>query len=688
MNELCNIRCEGEIALITVNSPPVNALGVVVRRALVDAFAEVAQNEVIKGAVLICGGRTFFAGADISEFGKPPQHPTLATLLNTIECSVKPVIAAIHGTALGGGYELALVCHARIAVPSARVGLPEVKLGILPGAGGTQRLPRIVGPEIALDLITSGRSVGAPEALAFGMIDALSAEGRLQEDAISLVKDIVAKGEPIVRVRDRHDKVMQFKDNTELFDAFRRKNARAFRGFKAPGHIIEAVQTSVTLPFDEGLARERALFLELQQSNESQAQRHVFFAERETAKIADIPATTTTMAFNTVGVIGAGTMGGGIAMNFLDAGMPVVLVDTTQEALERGIAVIRRNYENAAKKGRLSNTQVEERLNLISPAVDLSALAQVDIVIEAVFEEMSVKKDVFSKLDAIAKPGAILATNTSFLDVDEIASTTKRPECVVGLHFFSPANVMRLLEVVRGARTSKEVIATALALAKRIGKTPVLSRVCHGFIANRLMRPRSVQAEELVLEGPTPSDIDQVMYDYGFAMGPFRMGDLVGLDVIGRGSGERTLRGDFVARGRLGQKSNAGFYDYDEKRNPNPSPIAAEVIANFAAHRGVKAGGAQPPEAILARLLYPVINEGAKILEEGVALRASDIDVAAILGYNWPVYTGGPMFWADTVGLDKVHEGLKALEAEYGPQFAPASLIVQLAEQGRGFGEL
>jgi 3-hydroxyacyl-CoA dehydrogenase len=539
--------------------------------------------------------------------------------------------------------------------------------------------------EAALDLITSGRSIGAKQASELGIIDYLATEGRLREDAVAYARSLLAENRPLLRVRDRQGAVEAARGKPEIFAAFRAKNARAFRGFKAPENIIKCIEAAVELPFDAGMAREAELFHDLHDSVESAAQRYIFFAERETAKIPGIPPATPTRPIATVGVIGAGTMGGGITMNFVNVGLPVTLVETSQGALDRGLAVIRRNYETTAKKGRMTLAQVEERMALITPALRLEALDGCDLVIEAIFESMSIKKEIFAKLDDVAKPGAILASNTSFLDLDEIAGVTAAPERVIGLHFFSPANVMRLLEVVRGARTAPEVIATAMKLAKQIGKVPVLSRVCHGFIANRLMNPRMVQAESLVLEGPTPADIDRVLYAYGFAMGPFQMIDLVGLDVIGRDANTRSLRGDLVALDRLGQKKNGGFYDYDENRRATPSPVAAKVIADFARHAGAIPGGAQSDEDILARLLYPVVNEGARILEEGIALRACDIDVAAILGYNWPVYTGGPMFWADTVGLPKIVATLRALQARFGDDFKPAALLEKHAADGTSF---
>ena len=679
MNQVGTTEVIGDIGVLTIDYPPVNALSVHTRIALDAGFRQFAADDAVKAIVLICAGRTFIAGADISEFGKLLDGPNLQDVFDIIEGGTKPVVAAIHGTALGGGYELALICHYRIAVPSAKVGLPEVALGLLPGAGGTQRLPRIVGIPAALDLITGGAPVLAKKALELGMIDALAEEGKLREDAIAFAQKLVAEGGPLLRVRDRQDKVEPYCGMQEIYADYLKKNARAFRGFKAPFNIVKAIEAAAELPFEQGMERERELFGELMTSTESAAQRYYFFAEREGAKVPDLPKDTATLAIQSVGVIGAGTMGGGITMNFLNAGIPVTLVEREQAPLDRGVGVIRKNYENTAAKGRMTAEQVEQRMALLTPALELDALAEVDLVIEAVFEDMGIKQDVFARLDAIAKPGAILASNTSFLDLDEIASATSRPESVVGLHFFSPANVMRLLEIVRGAKTSDAVLATALKVAKTIAKVPVVSRVGPGFIANRVMSPRSRQAMELVLEGPTPQDIDQAIYGYGFAMGPFAMGDLVGLDVIGRGSNERTLNGDLVKLGRLGQKQNGGFYDYDDKRVASPSPVAAQVIADFAAFKGVENKGPQSAEAIVARLLYPVINEGAKVLEEGVAIRASDIDVACILGYNWPVYTGGPMFWADTVGLPKVVGGLRAMGIE------PAKLLAEKAASGGSF---
>jgi len=667
------------VGVITIDSPPVNALGVAVRQGIESGMMSCLADDRVQAIVLICAGRTFFAGADISEFGKPLQHPDFNTVLGMIDNSRKLVVAAIHGTALGGGLETALVCHYRIAVPSAQVGLPEVNLGLLPGAGGTQRLPRIVGVEAALDIITGGKPIRAERALQLGMIDALAGEGKLREDAVAFARQLIAQGRPLPRVRDRDDKLLPARGKPEIYETYLDTHAQAFRGFKAPYNIVKAIEAAVELPFDEGLKRETELFDELHDSAESAAQRYYFFAERETARIPGIGKDVPALPVRLVGVIGAGTMGGGIAMNFLNAGIPITLVEADQGRLDRGLDVIRANYENSAKKGRLTAAQVEERMGLIRPSLSLEDLADVDLAIEAVFEEIAVKKDIFAKLDRVTRPGAILASNTSFLDLDEIAAATSRPEDVVGLHFFSPANAMRLLEVVRGKNTRKEIIATAMALARKIGKVPVLSGVGYGFIANRVMAARMDEANALVLEGPSPAEIDKALYEYGFAMGPFQMLDLVGLDVIGRDKDERSLASDLVRLGRLGQKQNGGFYDYDAKRKPTPSAVAAQVIADFSAFKGVKASGPFADEAIVARLLYPVVNEGAKVLEEGIALRASDIDVACILGYGWPVYTGGPMFWADTIGLQTIVAGLEA------QNIRPARLLVEKAASGGSF---
>lgn len=687
MTDVSKYAVENGIAIIEINNPPVNALGIKVRQAIVAGLEKAWADKSVDAIVFICAGRTFFAGADIKEFGKPPQSPGLSEVLKVMEEGDKPTFAAIHGTALGGGLELALHCNFRIAVPSARMGLPEVLLGILPGAGGTQRLPRLVGVPVALDLITSGRQFSATEALDLGVIDTLASSENLRADAVTFARKVIDDKTPVKRVRDRQDMVEPYQGNTEIYETFRQKNARKFRGFPAPENIIKAVQAAAELPYDAGKKRERELFEALQGTDAADAQRYAFFAQRAVSKIPDIPKDTPTRTIESVGVIGAGTMGGGIAMNFLNIGLPVTLVEQTDEALERGLSVIRRNYENSAKRGRINSAQVEERMGLITPTIDYAGLANVDLIIEAVFESIPIKQEVFGKIDKVAKAGAILASNTSYLDIDEIAKATNRPEDVVGLHFFSPANVMKLLEVVRTDQTSKDIINTSMKLAGKIGKTPVLSRVGYGFIANRVMSVRRTHSTMLALQGNSPEIIDKVIYDYGFSMGPFQVLDLVGLDVLGRGSDEITYWGAMVKKGRLGQKNKAGTYDYDDNRSRTLSSVALDVLADVAAHHRVEPYQADVDE-ILARQIYPIINEGAKVLDEGIALRASDIDMACIKGYNWPVYRGGPMFWADTIGLPKIVAKLKEFEAKYGVEFTPSPLLEKLAKNGGRLSEV
>ncbi|MEE8535985.1 MAG: 3-hydroxyacyl-CoA dehydrogenase NAD-binding domain-containing protein, partial [Kiloniellales bacterium] len=643
----------------------------------------------VKAIVLICAGRTFIAGADISEFGKAPKGASLYDVQAVMEGSPKPIVAAIHGTALGGGLEVALTAHYRVAVPSAKCGLPEVNLGLLPGAGGTQRLPRIVGPEKALDMMTSGAHVPAKAAAAMGLVDDLAEEGELREAAVAFARKILAENRPLKKVRDLNDKVEAARGKPEIFADFRKANARKFRGFLAPEYNIQCVEAAVNLPFDEGLKVERKLFLELMTGVQSAAQRYAFFAERQANKIPDVPEDTPLIPIAKVGVIGAGTMGGGISMNFLNAGVPVRIVETQQAALDRGLATIRKNYENTAKKGRLTEDDVEKRMGLLSGSLNLEDLADCDLIIEAVFENMDIKKEVFGKLDRIAKQGAVLATNTSYLNVDEIAAATSRPESVIGLHFFSPANVMRLLEIVRGEATSKPVIATSMKLAKTIGKVGVLVGVCPGFVGNRMLSQRQREANKLILEGAMPWDVDRVLYDFGFPMGPFAMSDLAGLDIgwSKEKSSSSTIREVLCEMDRRGQKTGAGFYDYDENRAAKPSPITEKIIKDFAAKSGVNQRTIGDEE-ILERCVYPMINEGAKILEEGKAIRASDIDTVWINGYGWPVYRGGPMFYGDTVGLDKVLAKMKQFQAEMGDDFKPSALLEKLVAEGKGFKDL
>jgi 3-hydroxyacyl-CoA dehydrogenase len=689
INSVTDLTIEDGIAVVTLDSPPVNALSAAVRDGIYQGVGQALANDAVQAVVLICAGKTFIAGADIAEFDQPRSGLSLPQVQQRIEDAAKPVIAAIHGTALGGGLEVALVCHYRVAVPSAKCGLPEVNIGLLPGAGGTQRLPRIVGPEKALEMVTSGMHVPAKEALAIGLIDELAPEDGLRAGAIAFARKVVAEGRPLRKVRDLNDKVEAARGKPELFAEFRRANARKFRGFNAPEANIRCIEAAVDLPFDEGLAFERKLFEALMHGEQSAAQRYYFFASRKAWNVPDVPADTPTIPVNTVGIIGAGTMGGGIAMNFLNVGIPVTIVETRQEALDRGLATIRRNYENTASKGRISMEDVERRMAQLKGSLALEDLAQCDLVIEAIFENMEVKKDVFGKLDRIVKQGAILASNTSALDLNEIASATSRPDAVIGLHFFSPANVMKLLEVVRGEKTSKPVIATCMQLARRIGKVAALVGVCPGFVGNRILAQRQREAGKLVLEGAMPWDVDRVLVDFGLPMGPFAMSDLAGLDLgwSREKSSGSTLREILCEMDRRGQKTGAGFYDYDEKRNARPSPVVEKIIRDFAASKGIVPRAVSEQE-ILERCIYPMINEGAKILEEGIAIRASDIDVVWVNGYGWPVYRGGPMFYGDSIGLDKVLAKMQEFQARFGDDFKPAGLLVDLVGQGKSFRDL
>ncbi|MBY8338077.1 enoyl-CoA hydratase/isomerase family protein [Alteriqipengyuania sp. NZ-12B] len=645
------------VLVIISDNPPVNALGQAVRAGLTEGIAEALADDSVEAVVIRCDGRTFFAGADITEFGKPPQGPSLPEALDKLEASDKPVVAAIHGTALGGGCEVALACHYRVAVPSAKMGLPEVKLGLIPGAAGTQRLPRLVGAEAALPLVAIGNPISAKKAKEIGLLDELVGEDSLAADAIAFAKSKI--GQPVPRSSEGDANQDGIK-NPDIFDEFRAKNGRKMRGFDAPNAAIEAVKAAGELSYAEGVKKERELFMKLMTGTQSKAMRHYFFAERAANKVDDIPADTPLIDIKKVGIIGAGTMGGGIAMNFLSAGIPVTILEMKQEALDRGTATMRKNYEATAKKGRMTAEQVEQAMGLLTPTLEYSDLADCDLVIEAVYESMDVKKDVFGKLDEVVKEGAILASNTSYLNIDEIATATKRPGYVLGLHFFSPANVMKLLEVVRGEKTRDDVLATAMKLSKKIGKVAAVSGVCPGFIGNRMLSKRQEQANQLILEGANYWDVDDVLLEFGFPMGPFQMGDLAGIDIGWHRDPTKvtTIREALCAVGRFGQKAGKGFYDYDEARQRTPSDEVKQIIADFAEKEGNEQRDISKDE-IRERLLYPMVNEGAKILDEGMAQRASDIDVVWINGYGWPLYTGGPMFWADTIGLDTVVAGLE-----------------------------
>jgi 3-hydroxyacyl-CoA dehydrogenase len=690
INAVATLERDGRIAVLTINSPPVNALGALVRQGIAQGLEEALGDDSIGAVVLICAGRTFFAGADIGEFGKPPQQPDLNSLVSRIDLARKPVIAAIHGTALGGGLELALACHARLADVSAKLGLPEVNLGLLPGAGGTQRLPRLLGVGPALEMMLTGKPVSAAAASENGLIDAIVDTGTLRDGAVKFAGRWLLENRPLRRLSQSDAKVAAARCDSEVIDRIKEKHARLFRGFKAPASIVQAVQAAVNLPFEEGMARERQLFLSLLTSPESAAQRYAFFAEREAARIPGLSVETPTIDVKRIGIIGAGTMGGGIAMNFLDIGMPVTLVERERDALDRGIATIRRNYEASASKGRIRSEDVESRMALLTPSLDIQDLSLHELVIEAVFENLELKKQIFRQLDAVAAPNAILASNTSFLDLDALASATSRADHVIGLHFFSPANVMRLLEIVRGARSTPTAVATALRLARRINKVAVVSGVCSGFIANRVMSRRTVQASALILEGPMPWDIDRVVCDFGFAMGPFAMMDLVGIEVVGwnkEASCGSTIQELLCERDRWGIKRGAGYYDYDEQKRARPAAVVETLIREFSMRVGTVRGPVSDA-AILERLLFPVVNEGAKVLEEGIAIRASDIDIALITGYGWPVYTGGPMYWAETLGLDRVVGSLRDLQERHGESFKPCALLERLASEKKSFRDL
>ena len=682
INDVTTIEKDENISIITLNSPPVNALSAPVREGLHKGITEARNDGETEAIVIICEGRTFIAGADISEFGKEPKGPSLFEVQEFIEDSNKPVIAAIHGTALGGGLEVALTCHYRIAVPSAKCGLPEVNLGLLPGAGGTQRLPRVVGVEKALQMVTSGQHVPAKKCLEMGLVDEIANEDSLKEDSINFAKKIVSENRPLVKISEMNDKVEAAKGNENIFKDFRASIARRARGFLAPEYNIQCIEAAVNNSFDEGIKVERKLFMELVTGTQSAAQRYAFFAQRQVAKIPDIEPDTEIKAFSSIGVIGAGTMGGGISMNFANVGIPVTIIEQSQENLDKGLGIIRKNYENTANKGRITFEDVEKRTNLIKGSTDINDLSNCDLIIEAVFENMDLKKDIFKALDDIAKKGAILATNTSALDVNEIAAQTSRPEDVIGLHFFSPANVMRLLEIVRGEKTSKSVVATSMKMAKSIGKVAAVVGVCPGFVGNRILAQRQREANKLILEGAMPWEVDDALFDFGFPMGPFAMSDLAGLDIgwdeyLSTGD---TLRDKLCEAGRLGQKTGKGFYIYDEKRNKSPDTEVEKLIIEFSEKHQIKRREISKEE-ILERCLYPMINEGFKILEEGMAIRASDIDIVWINGYGWPMYEGGPMFYGQLIGYDKILKWHQDMEEKFGSDFSPSPYLEKVVNE-------
>ncbi len=693
MSDVVVYEREGEVGLIKVASPPVNALSQAVRAGLMEALAAGLADVEAKALVLYGDARTFIAGADIKEFGKPPQSPGLKEVIDAFDASSKVTIAAIHGTALGGGLETALGCHYRVAVPTAKVGLPEVKLGIIPGAGGTQRLPRVAGVEAALDMITSGRHVPAKEAETLGIVDAVIDSPDIRTAGITFARRAIAEAMPLSRVRDRQDK-LTVPDG--LFEAKRKELARRSRGQTSPLTCVDAVEAAVTLPFDEGLARERALFMQCMDSPQRAALIHAFFGERAVSKIPGLPAEVKPRPLQAAAVIGAGTMGGGIAMCFANAGLPVTLIETTQDALDRGLGRIRGNYEASAKRGRMSAADVETRMGLIKPSTDLGDVAEADIIIEAVFEKMEVKQEVFTKLDSLAKAGAVLASNTSYLDVDKIAAFTSRPQDVLGMHFFSPANIMRLLEVVNATKTAPDTLKTALQVGKLMGKVTAVAGVCDGFIGNRMLKYYQRQINFMLEDGALPQQIDKAMTDFGFAMGPFAVGDLAGLDIgyfnrrredATRDPDERyvDIADKLYDLGRLGQKTAAGWYRYEAgNRKPLPDPLVEELILEASKRKGITRR-AISDEEIRGRVLCALVNEGAKILEEGIAFRPVDIDQVWIHGYAFPAHQGGPMFWADAQGLDKVVAMMAGYAKEDPKNWQPADLLAQLAKEGSSF---
>jgi 3-hydroxyacyl-CoA dehydrogenase len=701
MSELVSLTRDGEIGVITVNNPPVNALSPGVPEGIAAAVEQIKNDDSIKGGVLIGGGRTFIAGADIKEFGKitsgqRKRDLNFLELIKAIEDCPKPMVAAIHGTAFGGGLETAMGFHYRVAAPSAQVGQPEVKLGIIPGAAGTQRLPRLAGVAKATQMCADGNPIGAKEALELGIVDRII-EGDLLQGAVAFLREKIAGGERPSKTRERNDKLGDEATNAAVFEAARAQAKKAARGMMAPIAAIDAVEAATKLPFEEGCAREAELFKECLFSDQSKSMIHVFFGEREVAKIPDVSKDTEIFEIKKAAVIGAGTMGGGIAMNYANAGIPVIVREVTQDALDRGMATIRKNYENSVKKGRFTQEVMSERMALITPQLGYDGFEEADIITEAVFEGMELKKQVFGELDRLAKPGAILASNTSTLSIDEIASATSRPEFVIGHHYFSPANVMRLLEIVRGKATSKEVIATSMALSKRLKKVGVLVGNCYGFVGNRMLHQYGREAQFLVEEGAEPQDVDGALYKFGMAMGPLAVGDLAGLDVGWRIRKEHAhlqkpgVRYPKVAdrlceMGRYGQKTGAGWYKYDENRNRIPDPEVDALIEQVAAEQGIKRRKVSEEE-IIERTQYALINEGAKILEEGIALRAVDIDIIYINGYGYPAWRGGPMWYANTVGLKKVYERVNQFHEEHGELWEPAPLLKRLAESGKTFAD-
>ena len=697
MSDAVTLATRDGVAVIALNNPPVNGLSFAVRAGLAARCEAAAKDAAVKALVITGAGKMFCGGADIREFGTPPPAgtPHLPSVITDLEDSTKPVVAAIHGVAAGGGLEVALGCHYRLAAPRTRVGLPEVTLGILPGAGGTQRLPRLIGVRNALEVIVGGKLLSVTAAQALGIIDEI-VDGDIVEAAVAFARNLIDQDGMIRKTRELEEGLAEAREDPGLFDEYRESMAKRARGFEAPWACVDCVELAVSLPFHEGLAHERERFMTLVASDQSKAQRHLFFAEREVAKIPDVPKGTRTSPVERAAVIGCGTMGGGIAMNFANAGIPVTVFEVSQDALDRGFGIIRKNYAATVSKGRLSAAEMAKRLALMTPTLSYDDLNDVDFVIEAVFEEMAVKTEVFGRLDAACRPDAILATNTSTLDVNQIADATSRPAKVIGTHFFSPANVMKLMENVRGEQSSKETIATTMQLSRTLGKIGVLVGVCDGFVGNRMLYAYRRQADFLLEEGAMPQQIDKALFDVGFPMGPFQMADLAGLDVGWRirkrqaATRPKDLRYSTIADricelGRFGQKTGAGWYGYESgSRTPIPDPVVETLIRTVSEENGITRrpiGG----DEIIPRCLYPLVNEGAKILDDGLALRPGDIDIVWIYGFGFPRYRGGPMFWADLVGVQTVYDTMSRLYDEHGEWLRPAPLLERLAREGKGF---
>lgn len=690
----------GDIALMTIDNPPVNPLSSGVRQGLSDGVNAALADDNVKAIILTGAGRAFIAGADISEFGGKAEGPSLHDCLTTMENSAKPIIAAINGTAFGGGLEVALCCHYRVIAASAPVGLPEVKLGLLPGAGGTQRLPRLIGAQKALDFILSGDPIPGPVATQMGIADAL-ADGDVIESAIAFAADIIAKGSPVRRIRDEEDVVAKDRGNAEMFDAARKNAARKMRKRFAPEMIVQCIEAAVNLgDFDAGLAVEQECFAKCLKHPQRESLIHMFFSEREVSKIPDVPKDTATQKIDTAAVIGCGTMGGGITMSFLNVGIPVTTLEMNQEALDRGIGVIKRNYDIQVQRGRMTAEDVDKRMSLLTGTTNFEDLGSADLILEAIYENIDVKVDTFKKMDAVAKPGAILASNTSALDIDKMAEATSRPESVIGLHFFSPANIMKLLEIVRGGKTSNEVIASSMKLGRQLNKIAVLSGNAPGFIGNRMLAGYTRQAGEIILQGATPYQVDNALLQFGMPMGPFQMNDLVGLDLGWRArklSGMKPEDVPITARvadklcemDRYGQKNNRGYYIYPEgSRAGQADPEVVALVEETSAELGIERRSIEDEE-VLKRCLYPLINEGARILEDGIAIRPCDIDIVYINGYGFPEVTGGPMFWADQIGLENILADIKGFQKEYGGTiWEPAPLLERLVAEGKTFASL